>query len=88
MKESSLKPSPLKKEGSKRKEQMKVQFAQSDDNLQLNHGITKTKSSNPGAFKKPALMKVPKITKTVMSKTLTKHVVTRWYRAPEVILMN
>ena len=23
-----------------------------------------------------------------MSKELTKHVVTRWYRAPEVILMN
>lgn len=23
-----------------------------------------------------------------MSKQLTRHVVTRWYRAPEVILMN
>jgi mitogen-activated protein kinase 1/3 len=23
-----------------------------------------------------------------MNKTLTKHVVTRWYRAPEVILMS
>ena len=26
--------------------------------------------------------------KFTMSKALTKHVVTRWYRAPEVILMN
>ena len=26
--------------------------------------------------------------KFTMSKNLTKHVVTRWYRAPEVILMN
>ena len=24
----------------------------------------------------------------VLSRDLTKHVVTRWYRAPEVILMN
>ena len=42
-------------------------------------------------FKKPML----KSSKTQMmkkrfsmSKELTKHVVTRWYRAPEVILMN
>ena len=26
--------------------------------------------------------------KMKMTKELTKHVVTRWYRAPEVILMN
>lgn len=26
--------------------------------------------------------------KTIASKQLTRHVVTRWYRAPEVILMN
>ena len=55
----------------------------------------KNQSEMPGkpqmlgvAFKKPTMMKVPKIKKTIMSKTLTKHVVTRWYRAPEVILMN
>ena len=34
------------------------------------------------------LKKTKTTKKTVMSKNLTKHVVTRWYRAPEVILMN
>jgi len=38
------------------------------------------------AGKKPGMLK--KSTKMVMTKELTKHVVTRWYRAPEVILMN
>ena len=33
--------------------------------------------------------KTAKISKKMtLSKELTKHVVTRWYRAPEVILMN
>lgn len=42
-------------------------------------------------FKKPTLKssKTAKISKRMtLSKELTKHVVTRWYRAPEVILMN
>jgi len=43
-------------------------------------------------FKKPALKssKTAKISvkKMTLSKELTKHVVTRWYRAPEVILMS
>ena len=37
------------------------------------------------AGKKPGMLKKSKM---VMTKELTKHVVTRWYRAPEVILMN
>ena len=62
-----------------------------DDNVLKDNKIVKTSSEEkkqPPAFKKPKLTKAPKVTKTVMSKTLTKHVVTRWYRAPEVILMN
>ena len=48
----------------------------------------KSSSAKIGGKGKPGMLKkTPKI-KTIMSKTLTKHVVTRWYRAPEVILMN
>ena len=52
-----------------------------DDNVIIdNKSMTKMQSDverKPpmlGAFKKPQLMKAPKIKKTVMSKTLTKHV--------------
>ena len=63
------------------------------DSQQDNNGvkIAKTKSSHPmlGSIgKKPGMMKKTGKMKTVMTKELTKHVVTRWYRAPEVILMN
>ena len=34
------------------------------------------------------LKKGTKLKKMRMTKELTRHVVTRWYRAPEVILMN
>lgn len=46
--------------------------------------MEKFKSSK--MLQRPGMLKKTK--KTVMSKNLTKHVVTRWYRAPEVILMN
>jgi len=53
---------------------------------------TEEKVSAKKIFKKPALKssKTAKISvkKMTLSKELTKHVVTRWYRAPEVILMN
>ena len=53
--------------------------------------MQKNKSSNAklgGGAGKPGMLKKQTKMKTVMSKALTKHVVTRWYRAPEVILMN
>ena len=34
------------------------------------------------------MKKAPTMLGNAKSKQLTKHVVTRWYRAPEVILMN
>ena len=50
--------------------------------------LEKFKSGKP-TLQRPGMLKKTKTTKkTVMSKNLTKHVVTRWYRAPEVILMN
>ena len=50
--------------------------------------LEKFKSNKP-SFQRPGMLKKTKTTKkTVMTKNLTKHVVTRWYRAPEVILMN
>ena len=89
-KESALKGSPLKalKGDSKKKGALKVQF-ESNDNVVLETRkapgkMEKFKSSK--MLQKPGMMK--KIKKTVMSKNLTRHVVTRWYRAPEVILMN
>ena len=59
------------------------------ESVELNNGvkIAKTKSTQAKIGPRPGMLK--KTTKkTVMSKNLTKHVVTRWYRAPEVILMN
>lgn len=43
-----------------------------------------------GSAGKPSLsaLKAQRMKKMRMSKELTQHVVTRWYRAPEVILMN
>ena len=97
--ESSLKGSPMKvgKESGKRKDLLKcVQFQSMDDvvdNVQVKGGVkmAKAKSSStkfgggrPGMLQKTKGTKV----KSVMTKVLTKHVVTRWYRAPEVILMN
>ena len=38
--------------------------------------------------KRPPMLNSLLNKKTLMSKKLTQHVVTRWYRAPEVILMN
>ena len=42
--------------------------------------LSKFGGSKPGMLKQSQKKKV--------SKQLTRHVVTRWYRAPEVILMN
>ena len=97
-KESALKGSPLKAmkdNTSKRKEKLQVQFQSMDDvvdTVEINNGVkitklAKTKSTKSSFGPRPGMLK--KTTKkTVMSKNLTKHVVTRWYRAPEVILMN
>lgn len=58
---------------------------------------TVTESDVPQMAKKPFQKPMLKSSKTMggktlkkmkMSKELTRHVVTRWYRAPEVILMN
>ena len=62
------------------------------DTVEINNGVKISKmskfksSSSKFGGAKPGMFKKTK--KTVMSKNLTKHVVTRWYRAPEVILMN
>jgi len=59
----------------------------------LRRAITEGNSMSKKPFVKPALKSTKttiggKLKKMQMSKELTRHVVTRWYRAPEVILMN
>jgi len=96
---SSLKTSGDK--NSKKKNTLKVGFSISeeektdlkvDDSEILLRSNTDVEVKKP--FMKPKLVssKLPKksvtLKKMKMTKELTRHVVTRWYRAPEVILMN
>lgn len=57
-----------------------------------NLGMVKSMSAFQADLKnhlsKVSPMVKPKVVPKKMAKTLTKHVVTRWYRAPEVILMS
>ena len=63
----------------KQKKQFKIGFALSNDDVGLRE---RAKTMRPTSGK-PGMMKKMRLTKD-----LTQHVVTRWYRAPEVILMN
>ena len=78
----------LKGAGSKDKKKsaaLKVGFSFSDNKVEPPQGGLKRlpTAGMPRMLKKGGALK-----KMRMSKELTKHVVTRWYRAPEVILMN
>mmetsp|Transcript_45262 Transcript_45262/g.60086 ORF Transcript_45262/g.60086 Transcript_45262/m.60086 type:complete len:151 (+) Transcript_45262:1544-1996(+) len=69
----------------KKKGSLKVGFAISNENVQPEEGLKRQRTgpAMPGMLRKGGTMK-----KMKMTKELTRHVVTRWYRAPEVILMN
>ena len=61
-------------------------LAAAPETLKSKSAVFRPGSGHPGMLRKAKTTKMQK--KMVLSRDLTKHVVTRWYRAPEVILMN